>query len=173
MKNEFIHNEVWTLTFGGAFQRASVYQDDKIGDEAKNSFKAGLRKHIEGLIPEYMDAVDEARHLENIHSVGRASQRHAYILNHGRLNFGVSQKLLNLYLKYRWCLGHIHEPPHFPLDRRIQEILSIPVKSWTQLDDQAEYLKIVRQVRKKAEAANMSLAEYELNFFERRNRTTP
>jgi hypothetical protein len=32
------------------------------------------------------------------------------------MRIGLAQKALNLYLKYLWCLGEIHEPPHCPLD---------------------------------------------------------
>jgi hypothetical protein len=65
----------------------------------------------------------------------------------GKINFGIAQKMLNLYLKYMWSLGNIQEPPHFPVDRIIQIKLirtsqttrdyPIKIEAWTQFDDEA------------------------------------
>jgi hypothetical protein len=53
-------------------------------------------------------------------------------LKNGSLDIGTSQKILNLYLKYLWCSRLIDfEPPHFPLDRMIQEGRTSKIVSWT------------------------------------------
>ena len=83
------------------------------------------------------------------------------------MNFGVSQKILNLLLKYKWCIDDYPEPPHFPLDRRIQEILNLnPIISWTQITTSEEYMKIINKVR--ALKNDKTLAQFELEKFERR-----
>lgn len=137
MKNAFIQNEIWTLTFGAAFQRANIYENT-FPEIEKVYFKQKLRGMVENVIlHDYQKPVDDNRHIENIYRLSEFSKNFAPILRNGQINFGVSQKLLNLYLKYQWCLGFIPEPPHFPVDRRIQETLRLlPVVSWTQMVDE-------------------------------------
>ena len=98
------------------------------------------------------------------------------------MNFGISQKMLNLYLKYQWCLGNIKEPPHFPVDRIIQEKLNqvaknnnlpkIVIEAWTLFENETKYLHIIRfaeQVKNTATSLKQfSLPELELHLFDRR-----
>lgn len=169
MKNTFIQNEIWTLTFGAAFQRANIYESNAPEIE-KVYFKQKMRGTVENVIfHDYQKPVEDNRHIENIFRLSEFSKNFAPILRNGQINFGVSQKILNLYLKYQWCLGFIPEPPHFPVDRRIQEILRLsPVLSWTQMKDEKDYIRIVNQVRDKVNE-NESIAAYELMTFSRRN----
>ncbi|HBH49005.1 MAG TPA: hypothetical protein DDX98_10210, partial [Bacteroidales bacterium] len=120
-KQEFTNNQIWVLTFRGAFQRAGIYSSD-VSNTQKTQFKFKLRGFVENLVEaEYLKgAVSEQNHLHNIKEVQSYSQNFNSILINSELNFGVSQKILNLYLKHQWCLGRIPEPPHFPMDRIIQ-----------------------------------------------------
>lgn len=169
MKEKFIHNEIWTLTFGAAFQRAYVYTEHA-NDGQKSEFKSGLRSFVEtNLLPQYVsEKVNDKTHVENIYRLCNQSKNHSKILTNGQINFGVSQKLLNLFLKYKWCLNEITVPPHFPVDRRIQENIRYPkIVAWTRFEDEKEYLKIIDFAR-----ANLNgqqhIAEFELDHFERR-----
>lgn len=173
MKEQFILNEIWTLTFGAAFQRASVYKG-VVSDEKKENLKIAIREYVESTLePQYQgNQVSDKRHIENIYSLCDFSKRHAFILNSGKINFGISQKLLNLHLKYLWCLNRTSEPPHFPVDRRIQETLKLnPIIAWTGFEDEIEYMKIINHVRQDL-GKFKSVAEYELNHFKRRVKTT-
>lgn len=180
-QNKFIYNEIWTLTFGAAFQRAKVYSN-KADKNKKKKFKKHLQEYIEtNILPEYKDntGIDDATHLEQIKSISQASNEYggSDILTNRRLNFGVSQKLLNLLLKYLWCLFDYPEPPHFPLDRRIQESLLILAKesnvlpktivNWTQLTKSDDYIAIIEYIRANF-LNNQTLAQFELEHFERR-----
>jgi hypothetical protein len=168
LREEFIQNEIWQLTFGGAFQRAHVYKSKEVNAQRKKEFKTAIRAYIEQLSTLHYQnkQVSETQHIVNIFDFSLKLQRYGDILNNGKLNFGVSQKLLNLYLKYQWCLGKIEEPPHFPVDRRIQEIMNFkPIISWTQMNCEKEYIKIIRFAEKKANG--LSLAQYELKMFRR------
>jgi len=171
MKREFIHNEIWTLTFGAAFQRAYVYSDG-VENDKKEEFKTSLRTFIENEIdPQYNEPINDMIHISNINSLSEHSRQFQQLLRPGQLNFGISQKLLNLHLKYLWCLEVIPTPPHFPVDRRIQEITGFtPIKNWTEFTDELDYLRIINHVRKRART-NQSIAEYELENFERRLKT--
>ncbi len=174
MKEQFILNEIWTLTFGAAFQRASVYKND-IDDTEKQSLKTAIRSYIEEVLePHYKNGnVTEKQHIENIFLLSNHTRDFAEILNGGQLNFGVSQKLLNLHLKYLWCLDKTAIPPHFPVDRRIQETLKLkPILPWTDFQDEKDYMRIINAVKQKLDKDFKTVAEYELKHFERRVKTT-
>ncbi|MGB0879665.1 MAG: hypothetical protein ACPGTO_03780 [Polaribacter sp.] len=170
MKNSFIQNEIWILTFNGAFQRANIYKNKKVTEIERKDFKTKLRNHIENVIlPFYSSKVNEKGHIESINQLSDFSKNFKSILNNGRLNFGVSQKLLNLFLKYQWTLNKIETPPHFPVDRIIQEKARIrPIISWTKITDLEKYLGIINAIRKIADKNNLTLAEFELELFNRR-----
>lgn len=171
MKEKFIYNEIWTLTFGAAFQRAYVYLAD-VGNDKKEIFKRGVREFIEdNLDHQYSIPMDDSQHIKNIYSLAEYTSSFKELLTERRLNFGVSQKLLNLHLKYLWCLEKISIPPHFPVDRRIQEITGFsPIVNWTEFSDEIEYMKIINHVRKKVKV-KQTIAEFELEHFERRVKT--
>ena len=172
MRDKFLNNEFWTLTFGGAFQRANVYREN-VSDKQKSDFKIKTRKFIENSLMKhyYENKVSDENHIENILNLGEFSKQFQDILQSGKLNFGVSQKILNLYLKYLWCHNKISEPPHFPVDRRIQENIGFrPIVSWTRFEDSIDYMKIINFVREKNNEFP-TIAEFELKYFERRIKT--
>lgn len=171
MKEKFLNNEFWTLTFGAAFQRANVYKDN-VSDSKKGEFKTKTRAYIEmSLLSHYTNTVSDEMHIENIYALSEFTKQFQNILQKGKLNFGVSQKMLNLYLKYLWCQNKIGEPPHFPVDRRIQVNIDYkPVVSWTKFEDAKDYLKIIEHARKR-NVEFQTIAEFELKYFERSLKT--
>ncbi len=174
MKKEFIFGEVWLLTVSAAFQRANIYNSDYNENDfegKKKDFKMDLKELIIQISEEYNNRViSEEEHIQNIDSIGSFSTKYSEILRDGRLNFGVSQKLLNLYLKYLWCLGLLNTPPHFPVDRIIQIGLGITKPySWTAMDDKKEYMDVI-EIARKALPENhgvKNIAELELKLFKR------
>lgn len=89
------------------------------------------------------------------------------ILKNGTYKYGVAQKLLNLALKYYWCLGYIPEPPHCPVDRIIIDKTQLKGKvNWTEIEDEHEYRQVIEAVRKIA--GTESLARWELLNYGRR-----
>jgi hypothetical protein len=172
VQDEFIQNEIWTLTFGASFQRANVYLPNAL-DEDKSKFKTNTRSFIEALSQDYISKsiISDETHVANIESLSSFTKQFSSILQNGKLNFGVSQKLLNLYLKYQWCLYDNFVPPHFPVDRRIQETIKFyPIVSWTKFENAKDYMRIINHVRNLS-SKNTSIAAYELAHFERRTKT--
>ncbi|KVV16422.1 hypothetical protein [Flavobacterium sp. TAB 87] len=181
---DFIQNEIWILTFGGAFQRANIYIAKDLAEQKKSDFKKGIRAFIESTILDNYKTtlVSDENHIQNIKKVSDYSANFSELFNNEKINFGIAQKMLNLYLKYRWSLGHIQSPPHFPVDRIIQELLNKELKAigikgeelkaWTQFTDEHHYIKVIKNARelilKKESFANHSLAELELSLFQRR-----
>jgi len=179
MKSKFIINELWQLAIAGAFQRAGIYRRGA-DEHLKNQFKSELKTDLEGFIQQqYFNPCTAAQHLENIKQLSEHTKKYAALLKNGQLNIGVSQKVLNLFLKYLWCLKLIPTPPHFPVDRMIQIELNKKAKEnnlstqkiepWTQFKDDSNYLKVIRFAEKIInevdEYKDFSLAELELTLF--------
>lgn len=171
LKEEFLKEEVWILAYGGAFQRANVYKND-VNEESRKAFKIMLRSFIEEvIIPQYQLPINysDQEHLEFIHQVMDYSKSFKEILNNGQLNLGVAQKLLNLILKYYWTLDIILEPPHFPIDRIIQQHIDSSYRiTWTQMTKDEEYLQVINAVRDQVLGKDETLATWELTNFNRR-----
>lgn len=191
-KFEFLHNEIWLLVFSGAFQRTGIYPKSfKVKD--KIIYRSKIRKFIETIVAKkYNNRVNGNTHLKNIKSVRNYSRRLQVNKKRVNYNFGVAQKLLNLYLKYLWCLGESkYTPPHFPIDRRIQQKLNAvsreinrqvnkkpiairKVEAWTGFSSEKEYLNIIEQaqqiINSCSDYTHYSLAELELELFSRRNK---
>ena len=165
-KKEFLKNEVWLLAFGGAFQRSNIYKPNTTELERKH-LRIKLRGFIEHTILErYNKKVDESDHLEAILSISEFTQNFENELKQ-TLTIGVSQKILNLVLKYYWCLGWIVEPPHFPVDRIIQKELPLhKTINWTTLDNIKDYMSIVSEARNQLQK-DETLAIWELKNFRR------
>lgn len=175
MKEDFINKEIWMLTFGASFQRAYAYVGNTSND-TKILFKHNTTVVVENMLKQYkIDRVSDTQHINNIKAVSDSSKQYTEIFNGGKINFGIAQKMLNLYLKYQWCLGNIKEPPHFPVDRIIQQKLNEQAKlkglpklellPWTQFKDETHYNKVINHAR----ALNITTpAKLELKLFQRR-----
>lgn len=171
-RKSFIRKELWLLTYSAGFQRAHIYNKDKVVSEAeRKAFKINLFKFCNDLVEnQYKNRVTDDIHIKNIRSVINFTEaNYNDILNNGRLKFGVAQKILNLYLKYLWCNNEITTPPHFPVDRIIQEKLKLPEKyRWTKMDSEDEYLTIINQSKSIMKLKGYrNLAEMELNEYNR------
>lgn len=118
-QEQFLRDEIFSLTLMGTVQRAHVYADGST-EETRKPFQGALRSELERLENEYREPVDEERHIQNILGMSKLlSSHHAAILQNHCFRIGLAQKALNLYLKYLWCLGIIPEPPHCPFDSRV------------------------------------------------------
>lgn len=155
IKKQFILDQIWILTVQASFQRANVYK----GHNNKEARKLALRAQIEKIAKQYLNPVSEETHIQNIWGICCGDD---VGLN---INFGVAQKLLNLYLKYLWTLGIIEiAPPHFPVDRMIQEALKYKqLFNWTGLVCECNYKSFIEFAKAEIIKRNLnSLAEMEL-----------
>ncbi len=172
-KKGFIENEILILTINGALSRGKAvynfYEENDITDGRKKiGFRNFIKDELKKLKDVYKDdTVDEEAHIQNLLSFKKAiDANYKSILRNGGINFGRVQKLLNLYLKYMWALSEIGLPPHCPFDSIIiSKLDDVSGIIWTDmsLDD---YRLLVSRAKEKA--GNQSLAEWELEVFERR-----
>lgn len=171
MKKDFLKYEFWILTIQGAFQRSNAYRKDT-SEKERIEFRKKPKVFVDTeLVPQYTQEVSEEQHEQNIIKLCYYSrEKFEHLFEKGSLNIGVSQKLLNLYLKYQWCNGWIATPPHFPVDRIIQQKIKVhPLKPWTQFEEINDYKTVIEFAKKYAsENKHTSLAEMELTLFERR-----
>lgn len=109
---------------------------------------------------------------EHINFISEVSSRLTLTLNkylhNGRFRIGVAQKLINLHLKYLWVSGFGYEPHHCPIDGIIRDIVKLKY-NWTQSDCINENISAIKELKKEAARNKMSLSEWELVTFRRKN----
>lgn len=167
MKKEFILGEVFSLTLGAATQRAKFYKSNAPENE-KEKFRKALRKRLEELAKTYVSKVSENDHVQNIQNLSdEMSNQFNKIFKNGGFRIGLAQKALNLYLKYRWCMGDIEMPPQCPVDSIILSEARIPRDiKWTQIKSISDYKQIIKAIREKAKPK--PLAEWELEVWNKK-----
>ena len=146
----FILDEVWTLAWAASVQRANLYVE---GSKQSREFRAKIRDFVErSLLQHYENPCTEQQHYSNIKAlVDFGTQATPDILRDGNYRYGVAQKLLNLTLKYYWCMGHIPPPPHCPVDRIVIEKTHLRGQvNWTEIKCEAEYRDVIEAIRKVA-----------------------
>ena len=130
-----------------------------------------IKERIRSLVREQysIGKVNSDSHTKNISDFAQlASKEFSRILKGDRLKIGVSQKIINLYLKYLWCFGKISEPPHCPFDRNIISKLNlVNPPNWTKIDDIEIYKTLVKKAQEKA-GDQQPIALWELKMFKRR-----
>ncbi|MFQ5346053.1 MAG: hypothetical protein ACE5DZ_08870 [Mariprofundus sp.] len=165
-KQQFIKSQIWSLSVAAAFQRGNVYKKDSAPtDKKKSKFKSELKKIIDSQI-ERLDAVGSDEYIERLEKLQK--QINAMIKEKGfssgvqHFRFGTLQKLVNLYLKYQWCLGWQPEPHHCPFDGVVLEKLNVSGK-WTKSDSAVEYRDWVDEAQEKSKEG--SIAQWELKVW--------
>ena len=169
---KFIYREVTILAWGASVQRAKLYNAAvALKDRNGDAFRTAVLTFIEtSLLSKYKTKCSETDHVQNIQSlVTFGTTAGGNLLGPDGYKFGIAQKLLNLLLKYLWCLGHIAEPPHCPVDRIVLSKTTLRDKlNWTEIKTAAKYNEAISAIRVVARTVNLSLPEWELQFYSRR-----
>ncbi len=172
LQHNFINEEIWILTFGGGFQRANIYCNNPDKD-VRQKLRSFIKSIVETLFTKsYKDnEVESDAHIKNIIALkAEIDSRFSTILTNRRITFGVVQKLLNLYLKYQWCMGGSSIPPHCPVDRIILTKAKVtPLPNWTMIDSPEEYQLCINALVRASSKDGKKLAEWELSEFGRRS----
>lgn len=166
-EQQFVLTELWTLAWAASVQRANLYAP---GSKQTGQLRDKLQEFITShLLPHYVRPCTEQQHYLNLAElVEFGTGALPGSLRDGRYRYGVAQKLLNLALKYHWCLGQISEPPHCPIDRIIIEKTHLRGRvNWTQIADEEQYRVVIEAVRRRAEPE--SIARWELLNYRRRS----
>lgn len=164
--DQFVMREIAYLTVLASFQHAKIY-----ADRASPAERAGVRNslcnELELLADDYVRGpVSDENHVQHIVAFAdKMTKLHGRVLHDSRFRVGITQKAVNLYLKYCWCFGRTpHPPPHCPFDRTIIQMLpGCEDINFTQFDDVETYRRLATAA--KAEAGSKPIAEWELVLF--------
>lgn len=162
----FLREIAWGSSWGAALARHQTYAADA-SDQQKLALRRRARQIVEELSCRYRDAVSANEHESNIAKLSALlSNEFRPDLGPSGFKVGTSQKLLNLYLKFLWCLGEIPEPPHCPLDRIIQTKAKVRnVVNWSQIATIEQYRDAICSLREAIDQlghGDMSLAQWEV-----------
>jgi hypothetical protein len=136
-------------------------------DRDKSALRARWAQLLRDVAPQYNRPVNDDVHVQNIRWISEIlSSEFAAILKGSRFRIGASQKSLNLYLKFLWCLGRLHiPPPHCPIDRGVLQKAKIDL-AWTQMDSCEVYMQWVTALRAVAVASSYgALQRWELELW--------
>lgn len=161
-KNKKVRNDdtIFSQSFAAAIRRNRYAYSDGYTQADKQK----IRKYLESVRDAYsvnggkiMTAEDMYSHIE-------------YIVNNYHVNVGFAQKILSVFLKIYWCRGDITMPPLCPIDRKILDKLKVKENgqtiSWTKFSSIDEYKRCINVARLAAQAAELSIAEWELRTWD-------
>ena len=160
------------MAWAASVQHAKVYKPGTKPDSKDvKVFRRDIATYVASeLLPTCKSCCDEEQHYTNIDAlIAHASKVGASVLPTHAYKFGVAQKLLNLCLKYHWCLGRIEEPPHCPVDRIVIDKTSFRGKlNWTDIRSREKYAAVIADIAQLAKGEGLSIAEWELRHYARR-----
>ena len=164
MKNEFIKDQLWNAAWRASTQRANIYLQNN-NQETLKKFRKDIKKNVLEFIDDNIDVLSEEKLMHKIESLSKK-----YSIDGISFKIGHSQKLLNLMLKYYWCLGWLnYTPPHCPIDRMILVAAKVKINgrtpSWTKLRSIVEYKEMIEQI--KFNEGVQCLSEWELNKYQK------
>lgn len=173
-KSSFLAYELGLLSLAAALSTRKkdwpIYSEICKGQDQRKNVHAAFRTELENLATIYTErSVTEKNHITMISAIAdRISCQHESSLYKGRFRHGVTQKLVNIYLKYLWAAGVIPEPPHCPIDGIIRDLVGLHY-DWTISDSATEYVDAIEAL--KEHARPLTLATWELQNFRRRAQT--
>jgi hypothetical protein len=169
-KHGYLVKELWISAWNASVQDSDLYRKGlKPSSENTRIFRETLIRYPSSeVIPRYgKDGITEEQHYGHIDDVvAFANKIGETVLGPAGYKYGVAQKLLNLILKYYWCLGEVADPPHCPVDRIVINKTRHRGKNWTQITRRAEYQMIIEDIKRLA--GSQSIAMWELCTFSRR-----
>ena len=169
LKTRYLFSEFWILSWNGSVQRAHLYRED-CEEKHKIDFRRRFIDWIdEQVIPRYRESVSEPTHESHILELCEKGTEMDtdHIFQSAGYHLASAQKLLNLQLKYLWCLGEVVEPPHCPVDRVILNRTRLRNSAWTRMRKIEEYREYIEAIRERANAERKSIAQWELDIYDR------
>lgn len=163
-KSDYIKSEVFALAWNGAVQHNGIYLAGT-PDDIRQKIEKHAKKFLVDLVEsKYKKKLNEEDHIRNIETVANnITREYSSCLQNKIFRIGTAQKLLNLLLKYYWCLGYIEMPPHCPIDKIVLDRARIHDVSWTRIATIAEYNAVIARVKEFAKGEPLS--EWELSFW--------
>lgn len=148
IQNEFLKEQLWDAAWRASTQRSRIYSAG-VKERDKLIFRKDIKEKVFSILKDHRKSLLEDELLKYITDIASLYK------NKNSINFrvGQSQKILNLMLKYYWCLGWLeYTPPHCPIDRVIIEAAKVKIKgktpAWTKMLSIKEYKEIISFIKK-------------------------
>ena len=174
----FLLNEILTSSMNAGLQTRNpdypVYKKGLIDSKSKECMVVEIRKILLSY-GESFENIGEKDHIEKIRCMAQhLTKKYGDILHNNTFRIGIRQKIINLFLKYLWCLGWIKEPFHCPYDSIIKGKLingdgPIQLADWTKMNSMDEYGEYVKRAKERAKASGYSIPAWELHVWNNRN----
>lgn len=173
-KENFLKSEFFIKAWEAAVQHNGIYSDTS--SSKKLRLRNKIQDEIESLIlSHYADKeVSDDEHCKLLVKLQKSiSDLDADHILNKPVKIGFVQKLLNMLLKYYWCMGWIKMPPHLPVDRInfSHAKLSRENINWTKITTIDEYNQVISLFKDAVidSGTAQSLAAWELKTWSRRN----
>lgn len=154
----FLKHEFASLAWNGAVQHAGVYKDNIQEEKRAKNAKEAL---INFEKTEYEKQVTSSEQFQKIEKFSACLKEKCGDIFHDDRLFAVSQKALNLYLKYLWCAGILaFEPSHCPIDNVVLAKIGKKL-GWHNMTHE-QYQEIMKEIDKKAERKGIAVLELEI-----------
>ena len=180
-KKEFIIREFLQFSIQAGFSTRN--EDYPIYDFNSSDFSLKAAKALKGDLRNFVSSsckeiqgkrISEEGHIKRIEDLSaEVSQKYRSILFKKKFRVGVSQKIINLFLKYLWSVNLVNEPHHCPFDN----IIKLKIKkytgnadlvNWTEMKSIEEYKNYVSAASKAAESEKSTIARWEMKHWKRR-----
>lgn len=168
-KIRFIENELFAWCKSAAFGRVLHFKEEMRGEnQEKSDFYKGLRTVFDSFCKnDFKD--DNFKNVvtlqERFEEVAQKYQKLLKSKQESLITVGMTQKFLNLYLKYKWCLGG-PKPYHCPIDRQVLNEINWNNPRWSKFTGK-DYKEAIEKLY---EAFGKDLPMWELRFFNKKNR---
>jgi hypothetical protein len=176
-KEEFLINEMIQSSISSGLQTRNqdypIYNYDNFQLRDARNLRRDIYDYLLNYLTQYIPN-NEQQHLEKIKKLPyQLSLKYKHILYKGRFRIGVSQKIINLFLKHMWIIGKIGEPIHCPFDniikiKLLKGVNGVSLTDWTEFDQMNMYKKYVQLAENKALESNCSIAVWELENWKNR-----
>jgi len=172
-KQKFLLREIITMSINGGLQHSTTYNKTTTADSQE---RKDLKKSISDFLISEIICKTNFTEEEIIKLIVKLSEtlskskKHTKILNDGKFRIGISQKIINLFLKYIWTLVWFKDvPPLCPIDKTILNKIRRYNENWTRCNDINKYKEWIDEIKKEAKKEHKSIAEWELFFFNTAN----
>lgn len=170
-KEQFLIDECLASSINAGLQTRNKLYPIYLSDNSKTIDSHPLISEIQDSLKSYIkefNNLTEDEHCNYIELMSdKLSENHGDILFKKRFRIGISQKIINLFLKYMWSINKVKTPFHCPFDNIIKtELLShysySVLVNWTELDSMEMYNEYVKAAKKVADTSGLKIAEWEL-----------
>ena len=176
-KEEFLIKEMIQSSISSGLQTRNqdfpIYNFENMQLNDTKNLRRDIYDYLLLYLAEYVPNCEE-QHIERIKNLSsQLSHKYKNILHKGRFRIGVSQKIINLFLKHMWVIGKIGEPIHCPFDNIIKVkilkgVKGVSLTDWTEFDQMNIYKKYVQLALLKASENSCSVAVWELENWKNR-----